>query len=116
MKLNHLAISVSDQERSRRSYIETLGVTGSVRDDPDGLLLTTNDGFGLALLHGMPPSDRDRFHFGFGMDSADHVRSLRARLLSDGVEEVEWWELDDYVSTRFLDPDGYIVEVFWEKN
>lgn len=114
MKLNHLAIPVSDQQRSRRFYMDTLGITGSVRDDPDGMLLTTDDGFVLALL-GEPVPNRERFHFGFGLDSADHVRALRSQLQSRAVEELEWWELDDYVSTKFLDPDGYIVEVFWER-
>lgn len=78
------------------------------------MLLTMPDGFVLALLNGRPPDDRDRIHFGFGLSSADEVRSLRARLLNEGVEEVEWWELDGFVSTKFLDPDGYVVEVFWE--
>jgi hypothetical protein len=67
-------------------------------------------------LDGAPPAGRDRIHFGFGLPGADDVRSLRSRLLAEGVEEVEWWELEEYVSTKFLDPDGYVVEVFWEKS
>jgi catechol 2,3-dioxygenase-like lactoylglutathione lyase family enzyme len=115
MKLTHLAITVADQARARRFYTETLGLEGTVRDDPDGMLLTMPDRFVLALLEGEPPPERDRVHFGFALDSADKVRLLRERLLAAGVEEVEWWELDGFVSSKFLDPDGYVVEVFWER-
>lgn len=115
MKLNHLAITVADQERARRFYTGTLGLACTVRDDPDGILLYTDDGFVLSLLDGEPPADRDRIHFGFGLESAEEVRALRERLKNEGVEQLEWWDEDGFASTKFLDPDGYVVEVFWER-
>jgi hypothetical protein len=27
---------------------------------------------------------------------------------------VGWWDEPDYVSVKFKDPDGYVVEVSWE--
>jgi catechol 2,3-dioxygenase-like lactoylglutathione lyase family enzyme len=38
------------------------------------------------------------------------VRAFKDRLAADGVEIVDEWEEPEYVSVKFLDPDGYIVE------
>jgi hypothetical protein len=42
------------------------------------------------------------------------VRAFRDRVVSDGVELVDWWDEPDYVSVKFRDPDGYVVEVSWD--
>jgi hypothetical protein len=42
------------------------------------------------------------------------VRAFRDRIGADGVEIVETWDESDYVSVKFRDPDGYVVEVGWE--
>lgn len=115
MRLNHLALTVADTERSRRFYQGVLGFECSVREEDDGLLLTAPDGFVLGFLEGEPPEQRERVHFGFGLESADEVREMRRHLLGSGVHEVEWWELPEFVSTKVEDPDGYIVEIFWEE-
>jgi hypothetical protein len=31
-----------------------------------------------------------------------------------GAEVVEAWDEDGYVSRKVRDPDGYVVELFWE--
>ena len=51
----------------------------------------------------------------FARESGDDVRRLRERLTAAGVREVEWAEMDGFVSIKFEDPDGYVVEVFWEE-
>ncbi len=43
--------------------------------------------------------------------SPDEVRAFRDRVHADGVEIVDWWDEPDYVSVKFRDPDGYVVEV-----
>lgn len=40
--------------------------------------------------------------------------ALRGRLAADGVELVEEHDEAPYVSVKCRDPDGYIVEAFWE--
>ena len=42
------------------------------------------------------------------------MRSFRDRLAADGVAIVGEWDEPDYVSVKFRDPDGYVVEVSWE--
>ena len=53
-------------------------------------------------------------HFGVGLPGREDVLALRERLVGDGVELVEEWDEPDYVSIKCRDPDGYIVEAFWE--
>jgi catechol 2,3-dioxygenase-like lactoylglutathione lyase family enzyme len=115
--MDHLAIPVSDQERSRRFY-ETyfgFGARPARRYDDGVVMLYDANGFALAL--GLaeeriaPPT---WMHFGVGMRDRDAVRALRDRLAADGVELVEEWDEPDYVSVNCRDPDGYIVEAAWE--
>jgi predicted enzyme related to lactoylglutathione lyase len=42
------------------------------------------------------------------------VRELLARVSADGVQVVEEVEEPGLVSFKCVDPDGYVVEVYWE--
>ena len=53
-------------------------------------------------------------HFGVGLGSPEAVRAFEERLSMDGVEIVGSWDEPDYVSVKFRDPDGYILEASWE--
>ena len=115
--MDHLALAVSDRKRSRRFYETYLGFDAEPpREYDDGVLMLYNAaGFALAL----GPTDEtirtpSFLHFGIGLASAEEVRTFRDRLVADGVEIVGEWEEPDYVSTKFRDPDGYVVEVSWE--
>ena len=114
--MNHLALAVSDQDRSRRFYETFLGFEAEPAPRTDGVLMLHNAaGFALALGETDEPIRLPEFlHFGAGLASGEDVRSFRDRLLSGGVEVVGWWDEPDYVSVKFRDPDGYVVEVFAE--
>jgi catechol 2,3-dioxygenase-like lactoylglutathione lyase family enzyme len=115
--MDHLAIPVSDQERSRRFYETYFGFgAGRPRRYPDGVLMLYNAaGFALALGPSVEPIARPGWmHFGFGLPDREAVLALRNRLASDGVELVEEWDEPEYVSVKCRDPDGYIVEAAWE--
>ena len=113
--MDHLALAVSDRERSRRFYATYLGFDRS-REFDDGVLMVYDArGFALALGPTDEPISFPAFlHFGTGLGSAREVRSFHERLLADGVEIAGWWDEPDYVSVKFRDPDGYVVEVSWE--
>jgi catechol 2,3-dioxygenase-like lactoylglutathione lyase family enzyme len=115
--MDHLAIPVSDQERSRRFY-ETyfgFGARPARRYDDDVLMLYNANGFALALSRTRGPIARPAWmHFGIGLPDRDAVLALRDRLAADGVELVEEWDEPEYVSVKCRDPDGYIVEAAWE--
>jgi len=115
--VDHLAIPVRDQVRSRRFY-ETYFGFGSrpAKRYDDGVLMLYNDeGFALALGPSTEPIDRPSWmHFGVGLPSREDVLALRKRLVGDGIELVEEWDEPDYVSVKCRDPDGYIIEASWE--
>jgi catechol 2,3-dioxygenase-like lactoylglutathione lyase family enzyme len=115
--MDHLAIPVADQKRSRRFY-ETyfgFGASPAQRYDDGVLMLYDARGFALALGPTEEPIVPPRWmHFGLGLGSRDAVLALRDRLATDGVELVEEWDEPEYASVKCRDPDGYIVEASWE--
>jgi catechol 2,3-dioxygenase-like lactoylglutathione lyase family enzyme len=115
--MDHLAIPVRDQERSRRFYANYFGfgVRPARRYDDGVLMLYNAAGFAFALGPTQEPIGRPTWmHFGIGLPDRDAVLALRNRLAADGVELVEEWDEPDYVSVKCRDPDGYIVEASWE--
>jgi catechol 2,3-dioxygenase-like lactoylglutathione lyase family enzyme len=115
--VKHLALAVSDRERSRRFYETYVGFDAEQPREYDGgvLMLYNADGFSLALG---PTEEPIRFpsflHFGIHFSSPEDVREFRSRLAADGVPILEEWEEPEYVSVKFQDPDGYVVEAAWE--
>jgi catechol 2,3-dioxygenase-like lactoylglutathione lyase family enzyme len=115
--MNHLAIPVYDQERSRRFYEAYFGFGARpARRYSDGVLMLHDDrGFALALGPATTPVvPPDWMHFGIGLPGRAAVLALRDRLAADGIDLVEEWDEPGYVSVKCRDPDGYIVEAFWE--
>ena len=90
--MDHLAIPVRDQERSRRFYGTYFGFGARpARRYEDGVLMLYDDaGFALALGPSPKPIARPSWmHFGLGPADRDAVLALRARLVDDRVELVE---------------------------
>ena len=114
--MDHLAIPVRDQERSRRFYESYFGfgVRPPRRYDDGVLMLYDAKGFALALGPFDTIAPPSWMHFGVRLQDRDAVMGLRDRLAADGVELVEEWDERDYVSVKCRDPDGYIVEASWE--
>jgi catechol 2,3-dioxygenase-like lactoylglutathione lyase family enzyme len=114
--MDHLALAVSDQARSMQFYEHWFGFVPEPEPREDGVhILHDPGGFSLAIgqVDGpvvLPPF----FHFGRGVESPDEARAFRDRIEAEGLEIVDWWDEPDYVSVKFRDPDGYVVEVGWE--
>jgi catechol 2,3-dioxygenase-like lactoylglutathione lyase family enzyme len=115
MKFSHIALPVADVRLAWGFYRDVLEVQGEAREVEDGLLVTTSDGFVLAFIEGEPTPGDGRLHFGFSRETGDEVRAVRARLQEASVRETDWIEMDGFVSMKFHDPNGYVVEVFWEQ-
>ena len=115
--MKHLALAVSDQQRSRRFYETYFGFDAQpARRYDDGVLMLYNqDGFSLALGETHEPIRLPAFlHFGIGLQTPGDVHAFRRRLADDGIPIVEEWDEPDYVSVKCRDPDGYVVEAAWE--
>jgi catechol 2,3-dioxygenase-like lactoylglutathione lyase family enzyme len=115
--MKHLALPVTDQERSRRFYETYFGFDAQPARRYDGgvLMLYNAEGFALALGPTDEPPRLPAFlHFGIELPSPGAVRAFRDRLATDGVPIVEEWEEPEYVSVKCRDPDGYVVEAAWE--
>ena len=115
--MKHLALPVTDQERSRRFYETYFGFDAAPARLYDGgvLMLYNADGFSLALGPTSGPIELPSFlHFGVHADSPGDVGAFRARLAADGIPIIEEWNEPDYVSVKCADPDGFVVEFAWE--
>ena len=117
MRVAHLGLTVTDQERSRRFYETHFGFdAGQARSYPDGtLIIQDSDGFALALHPGSAAPGDEFLHFGYVCADPAEVRTVRQRLLVAGVLLVEDEDTDSYVGIKALDPDGYRVEISWER-
>ena len=112
MRLDHVALTVRDRERSAAFYREHFGMSRRVHDD-DHLLILAGEGDALlALSAGEPPEGVERLHFGFRASSAEEVRGARRRFVEAGVTESEWQDDDIVVRVQVVDPDGYRVELY----
>jgi len=112
VRLNHLALTVSDARRSAAFYREHFGFERTLHEDDHFTMLANDAGDLLALFGGDPPPEPTAtFHFGFELDSADEVRAERTRLQQAGVAELQW-EDGWMTRLRVADPDGHGVELF----
>jgi catechol 2,3-dioxygenase-like lactoylglutathione lyase family enzyme len=113
MRLNHVALTVTDRQRSAAFYGRHFGLTERVHEDEHLLILGSADGSLLALSEGPPPNGVPRTnHFGFQVSDADEVRSARDRFRAAGVAETEWQDDGRFVRVQVGDPDGYRVELY----
>jgi catechol 2,3-dioxygenase len=116
MLITHLGLTVRDPDRSRRFYLDVLGLAGTAHAEPWGYRVDLRDGFMLALIRGEPAAAEllRTVHFGAALNSAGAAREVRGRLREHSVPEIEWEDTDDYVAVKVGDPDGYVVELSYD--
>jgi catechol 2,3-dioxygenase-like lactoylglutathione lyase family enzyme len=111
--LNHVALTVTERERSAAFYSENFGLTHRLHDEADFVILGDDAGSVLALREGRPPAGLPPTnHFGFQLASVDEVREARVRFRRAGLVETEWQDDDIVVRVQVADPDGYRVELY----
>jgi catechol 2,3-dioxygenase-like lactoylglutathione lyase family enzyme len=113
MPLDHVALTVSDRDRSAAFYGEHFGLTQRVHDDQHLLILGDEHGSLLALSTGVAAAESlpRTNHFGFRLPTPDDVLAARERFRVAGVTELEWQERGP-TRVQVADPDGYRVEVY----
>jgi catechol 2,3-dioxygenase-like lactoylglutathione lyase family enzyme len=99
--VNHIAISVSDLQRSKEWYCRMFGLT-IIQESEDSVLL----GFGQSMLVLRPDANPGTIsHFMFGIDGYV-AADLEARLKAEHLDPQE-----DSDSFHIRDPDGLNVQV-----
>jgi len=114
MRLDHIALTVADRERSARFYAEHFGLTERVHHTEHLLILAPPGGGALlALSAGAPAAGAlpRTNHFGFRAASVGEVHAARDRLARAGVVETEWQD-SGMTRVQVADPDGYRVEIY----
>lgn len=111
-RLNHVALTVADRDRSARFYGEHFGLTERVHEDAHLLIIGSASGALLALSEGAPPELPRTNHFGFQLATGDDGRAARGRLRAAAVPEAEWQDAGGMVRVQVRDPDGYLVDLF----
>ena len=112
MRLDHVALTVADRERSATFYARHLGFGTVVHEDDHLLILADASGGLLALSTGTVPALPRTNHFGVRARSTDAVHAARGRFAAAGVPEAEWQDDGRFVRVQVLDPDGYRVDVY----
>lgn len=99
--VNHIAISVSDLQRSKEWYCRMFGLR-VIQESEESVLL----GFGESMLVLRPGSNPGTLsHFMFGIDGYA-ARELEAKLKAENLDPQE-----DSDSFHVRDPDGLDVQV-----
>jgi len=112
LKLNHVALTVADREKSAAFYGEFFGLADRIHEDDHLLILSDGEGGLLALSNGEVPKIEPRTnHFGFQVSSPADVLDLRAQFKQAGIQEAEF-QSQGPVRVQVFDPDGYRVEVY----
>lgn len=116
-QLDHLALTVSDLDRSKECYVETLGMEHRFPGLWDGLPVIL--GLGSTLIALFPAQGEDQpgatqpavrvAHFAFRADRAN-FETARRELAAKGIV-VSYQDHDISHSIYFSDPDGHRLEI-----
>jgi catechol 2,3-dioxygenase-like lactoylglutathione lyase family enzyme len=110
--LDHLHLGVRDLDASADFYARWFGLHGEV---VDGTLFARNAaGFLLCLTPADEPSRLVGAHVGFTFPDAPAVRAAHREMAAAGVSVGELTDDPAFVSFRAVDPDGNVIEVYWE--
>lgn len=115
MQLNHLHLHVASVEDAAAFYTRHFGFRRHVVQDDGTLFLRDEAGLDLALAAGPADNFPPWAHFGFRLRDAQAVDDLFSELDKAGVTIREPLTHEpDFVWFRCADPDGHLIEVYWE--
>lgn len=116
--LTHIAIAVSDLRRTKKFYQQVFGMK-VMYDHPDFLQLTTPGSHDVLVFESgrkANPKTGGIVHFGFRLRKAKDIDPVLKKISKAGgkiISQGEFVPCSPYVF--FHDPDGYEVEVWYEK-
>jgi len=119
-ELGHVVLYVSDLERSRRFYCDTLGFPEIVSEMPGAVLFTTGRTHHELLLIGIGGAPRPKqapepglYHIGLKIGNTDEeLRQAMKKLEVAGVTIIGTADHTITHSLYILDPDGNELELY----
>lgn len=115
MKFDHLALPVSDVNRSRDWYVATLGLAVEFEVAERGVVaLQDSDGFALFLQQAPVPIQPGGCALWFqvaDVDSTFTEWSARGVVFSHGPRKSLWG-----YGAELIDPDGYLIRLWDERS
>ena len=120
-RIGHVAIFVRDIEKMRAFYTDVLGFT--VTDEGPHpvasslmVFMSSNpqEHHEFVLVEGRPQdaSYSPAQQISFYVDNLDHLRTLRDRLVAEGIEIDRYANHGNALSFYFFDPDGNYLELY----
>jgi catechol 2,3-dioxygenase-like lactoylglutathione lyase family enzyme len=114
MKFDHLSLPVSDLDRSRAWWVESLGLKVEF-EVPNTRTVALNDGEGFAIfLQEKPDVVPNRIALWFQVDDVDATHgawSARGVAFTHGPQKNFWG-----YGAELADPDGYLVRLWDERS
>ena len=120
--VHHLALTVSDADRSAEFYSQLLGLTEAFQTDDETVRsrVFAGDGFLFAVRH-YKNCDKDEFsefrsgmdHFAFGVSDRNALESFERKLAEMGTVYTPACETPLGPVVVFRDPDGIQGEFFF---
>jgi catechol 2,3-dioxygenase-like lactoylglutathione lyase family enzyme len=112
----HINLKVLGVPRSAAFYGRWLGFGPEDWRSPDGTVFVRDaEGTDLAFQPGqMQLGLSSMSHFGFRRSTPAEVCDLHANLTGHGVPVAEFEDEPQLVTVKFTDPDGYLVQAYWE--
>jgi len=124
----HIAFRVSDLARSKAFYMDLLGLHVMEENQDEGVAflglrdqghfvdLVQSSDPGASKPHDkMPPVGAGFHHIGFELDEESELREAYDEFKSKDVRIVAMMDHGSQKSIYFHDPDGNILEVYWQR-
>ena len=112
--INHINIRVRDPARSSKFYRDILGMRVAFSEMPEALFLTSGSDL-LTLAKTNRKLRSGGMHFGFRVKDKEEYNRWKSWLKSKRVKISSEREEESGGGLYFKDPDGYSIEVYYEK-
>jgi catechol 2,3-dioxygenase-like lactoylglutathione lyase family enzyme len=118
--MRHIALKVTDVERSKSFYQKLMGMDVVWEPDPQNVYLSSgcdnlalheiSDNFAAAAM------ERQLDHLGFVIETAERVKELEEEFRRQGVKIVHPFKIhrDGSASFYCADPDGIVIQMLYE--
>jgi glyoxylase I family protein len=124
--LHHVALTVSDLDKSAKWYVEVLGLVEQFRTESPtrkGVVFEfSGGGFSVGLVkhvdsqfRAFDPTATGLDHFSFRVGSQDELRRWADHLDAHGVEHSGPIDVPPGQILNFKDPDGIALALSWDK-